>query len=104
MTSRLEDLRMTYRSEITPSRFGTHFRERPQPDALGRTPATPLEIQRAIKGEFNLPPQQLAANPSGRRERVVTEWEFLKLAREQRQTEARKARSCGNYKDHYERR
>lgn len=90
-----ENLSRTYRSRITPGRFGNHFNEREKPDALGRMPATPLEIQKAMNGEFNLSPQQPAANPSGRRERV-SEWELLKLAREQRQVEARKARNCGN--------
>lgn len=52
-----EDLKRTYFPKITPKIFGNHFNERPQPDALGRTPATPLEIQRAIRGEFYLPPQ-----------------------------------------------
>lgn len=96
MASRQEDLRITYLSKIAPSRFGNHFNERPQPDALGRTPATPLEIQRAMNGEFNLPPQQPAANPRGRRERVVPEYERLRQERERRKREARLRRNCGN--------
>ena len=38
-----EDLRRIY----SPTIFGNHFNKRPAPDALGRAPATPLDIQRA---------------------------------------------------------
>lgn len=82
-----ENLSRAYPLRITPGRFGNHFNEREKPDALGRTPATPLEIQRAMNGDFNLPPQQPAANLRGRSERVFSEWELLKLAREQRKRE-----------------
>lgn len=90
-----EDLNKTYRSIITPNRFGSHFNEREKPDALGRMKATLLEIQRAISGEFNLSPQQPATNPERLNERVLSEWRLLKQAREQRQAKAKKARNYG---------
>ncbi|MCL5019100.1 MAG: hypothetical protein M1426_01295 [Patescibacteria group bacterium] len=96
MASRQEDLRRAYPSRITPDMFGRHFNERPQPDALGRTPATPLEIQKATRGEFEILPPQPAANPRGRRERVVPEYERLRQERERRKREARLRRNCGN--------
>jgi len=37
------------------SYYGSSFNPRPEPDAFGRRDATPLERQRAINGEFNLP-------------------------------------------------
>jgi hypothetical protein len=88
-----EDLRKAYPSKITPSIFGRHFNERPQPDALGRSPATPLDVLRAVRGEFNLSTSQqphLSLNP--RKERVDPEWEKLKLEREQRKKAARAAK------------
>ena len=92
----LEDLRRTYSLKITASRFGSHFNERPQPNALGRTPATPLEIQKAMRGEFSFSFQQPAINPRERREKVVPEYERLRREREQRQKEARKQRNRKN--------
>lgn len=91
-----ENLSRIYPLKITPGRFGNHFNERQKPDALGKTPATPLEIQRAINGEFNHPPQQPVTNPRRRNESVISEWELLKQVREQGKKEARLRRSCGN--------
>lgn len=91
-----ENLSRTYRLIIAPSRFGNHFNEREKPDALGRMQATPLEIQKAMSGEFNLSSQQPIANPSVQRERMIPEWKLLKQAREQRKKAARLRRSCGN--------
>lgn len=61
-----EDLRNVYSRKATPRMFGGHFNERPQPDALGRLKATPLEIQRAMMGEFG---QELDVFPAQQRSR-----------------------------------
>jgi hypothetical protein len=89
MASRQENLKTTYPLKITTGRFGWHFNERPQPDALGRLPATPLEILRAMRGEFNLSFQQPTDNPREQRGRPAPEYKHLKQAREQRKKEAR---------------
>lgn len=39
------------------SYFGSSFNPAPERDALGRRPASPLEVIKAINGEFNLPKQ-----------------------------------------------
>ena len=39
-------------------KMGQNLNPRPQPDALGRRPATPLEIQQAMKGNF-LPEEEI---------------------------------------------
>lgn len=83
MASRQEDLRITY---PPPNVFGSHFNERPQPDALGRRIATPREVQQAIYGTFNPPPQPFEA-----------EWKRLKLEREQRKAAARVAKNNRNH-------
>lgn len=72
---------------------------------ISPTDVTPTRTLRAMSGELNPPPQQPAANPRGRRERVVPEYERLKLEREQRKLDARLERSRGNGKggNHYER-
>ncbi|OGH08281.1 MAG: hypothetical protein A2171_00480 [Candidatus Levybacteria bacterium RBG_13_35_9] len=50
-----EQLQKKYQPDLKPSRFGHHFNSTPQPDALGRAPATPLQILRAINGESPFP-------------------------------------------------
>ncbi|MBI2026145.1 MAG: hypothetical protein HYT06_02070 [Candidatus Levybacteria bacterium] len=42
--------------QVTPERFGNHFRPAPKRDALGRRDATALEVQRAMQGEFSPDP------------------------------------------------
>jgi hypothetical protein len=92
-----EDLRKIYPSRITPGIFGNHFNERPRPDAFGRTPATPLEVERAINGEFNQPLPQSNAITSGLpKEKTPSEWQMLKQARERRKREERLRRNKGN--------
>lgn len=60
------------------------------------TDVTPSKILRAIRGEFNLSTRQFPANPRGRRERVVPEYELLRQEREQRKIEAKLRRNRGN--------
>ena len=50
-----EKLLRTHSQDLTPGRFGDHFNPAPKPDALGRMPATPLQIQRVINGENPFP-------------------------------------------------
>jgi hypothetical protein len=92
-----EDLRKTYPSRITPGIFGNHFNERPQPDVFGRTPATPLEIERVIRGEFNpILPQPAYATTRGNCEKKPSQWQLLKQEREKRLREERLRRNKGN--------
>lgn len=91
-----EDLRKIYPSKITPNIFGKHFNERPRPDVFGRAQATPLEIQRAMQGEFNAPIEEPSPNPRGRSEKNPTDWQLLKQQREQRKKEERQRRCRGN--------
>lgn len=50
-----EKLLRAHSQDLTPGRFGNHFNPAPKPDALGRIPATPVQIQRAINGENPFP-------------------------------------------------
>ena len=86
-----EDLRRIY----SPAVFGSHFNERPAPDALGRRPATPLDIQRAMRGELQPHPQP-PIRPSGRRDRIIPEYERLERERAARKRAAKKERNQGN--------
>ncbi|MBI3984313.1 MAG: hypothetical protein HY344_00005 [Candidatus Levybacteria bacterium] len=67
-----ESLRRTYgnQSHVTPERFGNHFNPAPKRDALGRRPATPLEVEKAVQGEFapSLPPSANASRYLSKRE------------------------------------
>lgn len=92
-----ENLNRIYSSRVTPNRFGHHFNERPQPDTFGRRPATPLEIQQAMIGEFNQSPQIPILPYQGKhKKRIIPEYELLRQARQKRKIEARSRKSHGN--------
>jgi hypothetical protein len=84
-----EKLRRAYPSKITPTIFGKHFNERPQPNAFGRADATPLEIQQVINREFHMLPQKSFHSLKEQGERVIPEYERLKQEREQRKAAIR---------------
>ena len=90
-----ERLRNAYPIKATPNRFGSHFNERPQPDAFGRREATPAEIERAMMGGFN-PPVDRTPRFSTQGRRPLTEEEQMKLERQQRRREAERMRNHGN--------
>ena len=63
---------------------------------ISQTDVTPNMILRAMTGEFNRSPQQPTTNPSGRRKRVVPEYERLRQEREQRKIKVKLRRNRGN--------
>lgn len=68
----------------------------PEMQIVSQTAVTPRKILRAMRGEFEILPSQPTANPRGRGERVLSEWERLKQEREQRRKATRDKHSNGN--------
>jgi len=87
--------------------FGWEVLRRMQPPPIiprrSPTDVTPDIILRAMRGEFNLPPKQPSTRAEGPNQRVLSEWELLKLKREQGKLEAKLERSrCkGKRKGHH---